>query len=181
MGPGLQELRGCNSPSPGQAPHNPLVNRRGWPGSSGLLVKPSFFSFLQRQSCRRWGRCLHGKGCVRHLWVLPQLLHEESAQWGAGSGPRGDCAPAGFMISLAEVKGGTFTASTTLSSHWRIPTAGSSSGDQVCPQPCSAAGGSGRWNPPPPGVNESNKTKGNSESRGVPVPGTGDDGYFRHK
>lgn len=30
-------------------------------------------------------------------------------------------------------------------------------------------------------MNNSDKTEGNGESCGVPVPGTGDDGFFRQK
>lgn len=73
VGPGLQELRGCDSPSPGQAPHNPLVNRRGWPGSSGLLVKPSFFYFLQHQSCRRWGGAFMGRDVCDNCGFCPNF------------------------------------------------------------------------------------------------------------
>lgn len=47
--------------------------------------------------------------------------------------------------------------------------------------PGALAVGDTRPPPPPPGVNKSDKTKGKGESRGVPVLGIADDGFFRQK
>lgn len=101
--------------------------------------------------------------------------------------PRGDHAPPGFLKSLDGVKGEILSASTTLLSHQRICTVGwllwgpGTSPALLC---CRGALAVGETTPPTPHlprVNNSDKTKRNGESCGVPVPGTGDDGFFRQK
>lgn len=109
-----------------------------------LLVKPLFYFFSillpAGNECLSWGGM-----CGTFVGLAPTSA-QGTGPAGTGSGPRGDCAPAAFMELLAGVKGETFTPSTTLSSHRRIPTAGT----RQVPQPCSAAGGSGSGRGPPP-------------------------------